>query len=144
MPVEALSADEVDALLREHGAGVLSFTDGEESYAVPEAFGYDGDSLYFQLVYDDDSRKMAFVETTEVATFTLYTEGDPAESVVARGPLERVPESETMVASNTIAENADIPTLNVVTDAELADLSFDYYRLRPTELTGRTFGLTTN
>lgn len=134
-----MAADEIDAFLRGAGAGTLSLADGGESYAIPESFGYDGEHLYFQLVRDEGSRKMQFLDGTETATFTVWTEA-PAESVVARGTLEPVPDADVVTASNAIAENATVPTLNVVPDSTVDQLGMDYYRLVPEELTGRKFG----
>lgn len=128
----------IDRLLYETGAGVLSLSDGGETYAIPESFGYDGAVLYFQFVWDDDSRKMAFADTTDVATVTVFSER-PARSVVVRGPLEAVPDDDEPIASTAIAENADIPTLDVVPDRAPAELDMGFYRLVPDERSGRRF-----
>lgn len=133
-----MSRAEIDSLLKDVGAGVLSLTDETESYAIPESFGYDGESLYFQFVYEEGSRKMEFVETTEVATFTVFTE-NPAESVLARGCLERVPDPDHGDATTAIAENADIPTLNVIPETAPGDLTAVLYQLIPDDLSGRKF-----
>ncbi|QHS16282.1 pyridoxamine 5'-phosphate oxidase family protein [Halopenitus persicus] len=139
MATVQLEADEIDEILRTAGSGVLSLCDGAETYAVPESFGYDGNALYFQLVHDDDSEKMAFIETTDAATFTVYDES-PAESVIVRGPIETVPEDDHAIAMNAIAENAAIPTLNVSPTAALETLSMDLYQIRPADVSGRAFG----
>ncbi|MFW5964994.1 MAG: pyridoxamine 5'-phosphate oxidase family protein, partial [Natronomonas sp.] len=127
-----------DALLRADGAGVLSLTDGAETYAIPESFGYDGTHLYFQFAHDDDSRKMAFLDTTDVATFTVFTT-EPAESVQARGPIEAVPESEHAAAAAAIADNATVPTMSVLPDTPVEDLSMTFHRLVVDSLSGRVF-----
>lgn len=139
MSVETLSRDEIDDTLRDAGAGVLSLTDGQDTYAVPESFGYDGERLYFQSVYGDDSRKMAFIETTDLATFTVFTER-PAKSVIVRGQLDPVPEDEMLRAQRAIAANATIPALNVSPDTRIDDLDFSIHRLDPEERSGRRFG----
>ncbi|MEF8855836.1 MAG: pyridoxamine 5'-phosphate oxidase family protein [Haloplanus sp.] len=141
MTAHELSRDEIDASLRDAGAGVLSLTDGGETYAVPESFGYDGDHIYFQSVYTDDSRKMAFIETTDLATLTVFTEC-PAESVIVRGRLGAVPDDEAIPARRAIAANATIPALNVSPDTPTEDLEFTLYRLAPEEISGRRFGPT--
>lgn len=128
----------IDELLRTEGAGVLSLTDGAETYAIPESFGYDGTHLYFQFAYEDDSRKMAFLDTTDVATFTVFTT-EPAESVQARGRIEAVPEAEHATAAAAIAENATVPTMNVIPDAPVEDLSMTFHRLVVDSLSGRVF-----
>ena len=139
MTADAMTATEVDETLRAAGAGVLSLTDGAETYAVPESFGYDGDDVYFQLVHGADSDKMAFVETTDVATLTAFTER-PARSVIVRGELGPVPDEDEPVAMRAIAANATIPTVDISLDADPDALSFDFYRLRPDDRSGRKFG----
>lgn len=68
-----VAQSKIDTLLREHGTGVLALANGREAYSIPESFGYDGETLHFQFVFDVDSKKMAFLETTETASFTIYT-----------------------------------------------------------------------
>lgn len=139
MTAEPMDDAEIEKHLREIGTGVLSLTDGSETYAVPESFGYDGEDLYFQLVLHEASRKQSFIETTDIASVTVYAE-QPARSIVVRGDLERLPDEEAHMATAALAENAVIPTLNVIPDAPVAELTFAYYRLTPREITGRKFG----
>ncbi len=133
-----LTKEECDTLLYESGVGVLALTDGTEAYSIPESFGYDGETLYFQFVYKPDSKKIAFLETTETATLTVYDE-QPAQSVLVQGPIEPVPEEDETKAATTIAENASIPTLNIYPEPTLDEVRMDYYRLPPTKITGRQF-----
>jgi nitroimidazol reductase NimA-like FMN-containing flavoprotein (pyridoxamine 5'-phosphate oxidase superfamily) len=122
------------------GAGVLSLTDGVETDAISESFGYDGDHVYFQLVHGSDSDKMDFVATTEIATLTAFTE-QPARSVIVRGELGPVPDEDDPVAMRAIAANATIPTVHISLDTDPDALSFDFYRLCPAERSGRKFGV---
>ncbi|MFC7082227.1 pyridoxamine 5'-phosphate oxidase family protein [Halorussus caseinilyticus] len=140
MDAALMCDDEVNSFLRDCNSGTLSLTDGRETYAFPESFGYDGDDLYFQFVHADASDKMSFVETTDVATFTTFTDDNPAFSVIARGRLVPVPDEETSRASSVFAENCDVPMLNVSVEKSVDELSFDFYRLRPDEISGRKFG----
>ncbi|WP_459881930.1 pyridoxamine 5'-phosphate oxidase family protein [Halorubrum gandharaense] len=135
-----LTDAEIDALLCEEGVGVLAFTDGKEAYSIPESFGYDSENerLYFQFVYTSDSKKMAFLETTETATFTVYSE-NPARSVLVSGTVEPITENEQPRATTAIAENASIPTLNVYPGADPDEITMAYYRLLPDNITGREF-----
>lgn len=135
---EELDQGSIDRLLRTHGTGVLSLTNGADAYAVPQSFGYDGDTLYFQLATDADSRKLAFIEATETASFAVYTT-DPSRSVVVDGPLESVSADERAAAATAVAENAEIPTLDVHPERPPSDLDFEFYRLRPTHRSGRAF-----
>lgn len=139
MVAEPLTDEEIDRFLEEAGTGVLSLADGSDTYAVPMSFGYDGKNLYFQFVYTDGSRKLSFFETTGTATFTTYSTDEPARSVVVRGTLQVVPDEEEIVASIAIIENAATPTLNVTTSETLEEVSFDYYQLAPSEISGRRF-----
>lgn len=140
MVVRDMSDGEVEALLRERGAGVLALTDSTETYAVPQSFGYDEGTIYFHFVSRPDSEKETFMQTTESATFTVFTESIPARSVVVRGSLERIPPTDHHDAMSAIAANATVPALDTVGDG-LEELSMDYYRLSPREMTGRVFGV---
>ncbi|ELY57526.1 pyridoxamine 5'-phosphate oxidase family protein [Natronolimnohabitans innermongolicus] len=138
MTAEEMDLEEMTAFLRDANTGVLSLTNGSETYAVPESFAYDDGTIYFQFANRDGSHKMSFVGTTDVATVTVFAE-NPARSVIARGPIERVPEHETLEATSALAENASIPTLNVVPDVSVDELSFELYRVDLEFVTGRRF-----
>lgn len=58
MPAEAMTRDAIGSLLREAVVGTLSLTDGGDTYAVPQSFGYDGETVYFQLVSHEESRSV--------------------------------------------------------------------------------------
>ena len=133
-----LTKEEVDDLLRESGSGVLALTDGKEAYSIPESFGYDGDRLYFQFASTADSKKIDFLETTETATLTVYTE-EPAKSVLVQGSIDPVSDDEEIYAATAIAENASIPSLNVYPETPLQEVMMDYYQLMPATITGRSF-----
>jgi nitroimidazol reductase NimA-like FMN-containing flavoprotein (pyridoxamine 5'-phosphate oxidase superfamily) len=138
MPAEELSRTEIDSILREATVGTLSMADGGDTYAVPQSFGYDGEAVYFQLVSEDESRKMAYLETTERVTLTVIAE-DPWRSVIAQGQLRKVHEEDQRIAANAIAENATIPTLNVSAETPIEELKIGFYRLEPETLSGRRF-----
>ncbi|WP_134672287.1 pyridoxamine 5'-phosphate oxidase family protein [Halorussus marinus] len=133
-----LTSAECDTVLRESGVGVLALTDGDEAYSIPESFGYDGETVYFQLVHTSESKKMEFLETTETATLTVYDE-QAVKSVLVQGPVEHVPEDKQPQAATTITQNASIPTLNVYPETTLEDTTMNYYQLAPTTITGREF-----
>lgn len=140
MDAASMSDDEIDSFLRERGSGTLSLTDKQETYAVPESFGYDGDYLYFQFVHSDDSHKMAFLETTDVATFTTFTDNRPGQSVIVRGPIEPVAKEDEVCASRAFSANSVVPMLNVSVDKSVDELSFEFYKLCPVDISGRKFG----
>ncbi|WP_227261196.1 pyridoxamine 5'-phosphate oxidase family protein [Salarchaeum japonicum] len=140
MGTAELDATAIDDVLTERGTGTLSLATDDDAYAVPQSFGYDGDALYFQLIYDEDSEKMARIEATDVASFTAYSEAPP-RSVLARGPIEAVSGDGESAATAAIAENAWLPTVNVIPERGFDELDSAYYRLRPRKLTGRSFGV---
>lgn len=140
MDAALMEESEIENVLRDEDTGVLSLSDGADTYAVPESFAFDGEDLYFQLVYTEDSQKMAFIETTELATFTVFVDDMDAHSVIVRGEMEAVPETEVVQASRAFSENAVVPMLNVSVDEPVDQLNFDFYRLRPVETSGRKFG----
>ncbi|WP_144900984.1 pyridoxamine 5'-phosphate oxidase family protein [Halobellus captivus] len=81
--------------------GVLALSKGNDSYAIPLAHYYDGEALYFRLGVTEESRKRAFLDATETATFVLYdTEptADPQEidswSIIIDGGLSEIPNAE--------------------------------------------------
>lgn len=89
-----MTDEEVDERLQEEAVGVLSLASGGDSYAIPVAYHYDGDSVYIRLGLHPDSRKAAMIETTETASFLLY-DAEPIEeswSVVITGSLRRIEE----------------------------------------------------
>ncbi|WP_225336221.1 pyridoxamine 5'-phosphate oxidase family protein [Halomicrobium urmianum] len=140
MDAALMEQSKVESLLRDENTGVLSLSDGTETYAVPQSFAFDGEDLYFQLVHSEDSRKMSFIETTDMATFTVFTDDMTAYSVIVQGEIEAVPETEIVRASRAFSENSVVPMLNVSIHKSVDELDFDFYRLRPVEITGRKFG----
>jgi len=132
-----MTAAEVDAFLTEQGYGTLSLASEGDSYGVPISFGYDGDSAYMHLIqFGEESRKLAYLAETETACLTV----DEVEgrfrwrSVVARGPLEEVPESEVDAVEDALDDNGWVPTLFPPTDP-MTDVR--YLRLEIGEATGR-------
>jgi nitroimidazol reductase NimA-like FMN-containing flavoprotein (pyridoxamine 5'-phosphate oxidase superfamily) len=140
MDAALMDESEIGTVLRDEDTGVLSLTDGDDTYAIPESFAFDGEDLYFQFVYSEDSQKMSFIETTELATFTVFTDDMNPHSVIVRGEIEAVPEGEVVQASRAFTENSVVPMLNVSVSEPVEQLNFGFYRLRPVETSGRKFG----
>jgi len=138
MGAKELGTDEIDGFLKDQGDGVLSLTDGGETYAVPEAFGYDGEDVYFQFVFTEDSQKRDFIETTEIATLTVYST-ESGGSVAVRGYLECLSDNGEMGAVAALTDNANIPAVNTDLSYDSDDLIVEFYRLRIEELSGRDF-----
>ena len=109
-----MSDEEIDEFLYEQGHGTLSLGNRREMYGVPISFGYDGEKLYMSLLeFGDDSEKMAFVETTDVASLTVYAVATRFDwkSVVVRGEITDVPEEEIEYMDETLDDNAWFPTI---------------------------------
>lgn len=109
-----MSDAEIEAFLEAQGHGVLALANDGASYAVPVSFGYDGERLYVHLIrFGDSGEKFAYVDGTERACLTAYDVDSRFEwrSVVVRGPLRAVPDSETDHMEAVIEENAWIPSL---------------------------------
>ncbi|WP_123537781.1 pyridoxamine 5'-phosphate oxidase family protein [Halosimplex salinum] len=140
-----MEPEERDRFLGTGGTGVLSLsTRGDEPPdAVPVSYGYDqtDDVFYFRISLGpgDDPEDLA----DRPVTFVAYgTEGEDDRwcSVVARGRLEDADEEK--IATETLAgmERVDIPLVDVF-EEPLRMVSFDFFRLQPDELTGRTESL---
>jgi nitroimidazol reductase NimA-like FMN-containing flavoprotein (pyridoxamine 5'-phosphate oxidase superfamily) len=86
-----MSEADVDAYLRDGRHGVLSLADGDEAYAVPLSYHYDGDRLLLRVSVSDSQREKArYIEATETATFVCYdATHDGSWSILIRGPLSR-------------------------------------------------------
>ena len=123
---------EVDRRLRETGHGVLALADGDDAYAVPLNYHYDGERLLVRLSEEPDSEKVARARTTEVATFVVYgVDGDDSWSVLVRGPLERCERG-----FDDAELNERFPPFRLF-DEPVEDVEMAVYELRPTSVTGR-------
>lgn len=91
-----MTDEEVVDRLREHETGVLSLARAGDAYAVPIAYRYAGAVLRFRLGDDGDSEKIAYADATDEACFLAYgyTAPDDSWSIIARGPIRRVPAEE--------------------------------------------------
>lgn len=105
----ALDDDEIDALLRETGIGVLSMASDGVAYPLPLSFGYDGERLYFAfLASREQGRKHRFAEATERAAFLVFDVGSKHDwrSAAVYGPLARLPPEEEGRAIGAHRDNA--------------------------------------
>ncbi|MFC7139662.1 pyridoxamine 5'-phosphate oxidase family protein [Halosimplex aquaticum] len=140
-----LGDDEVDEFLGSGGTGVLALsTLGDEPPdAVPVSYGYDQPDrvLYFRVSvgHEDDPVELADRPVTFVA-YGTEGEDDRWTSVVARGRLQDT--DEKGVGTDVLAEmeRIDIPLVDVF-EEPLRMVSFDFFRLDPTDLYGRTESL---
>ncbi|MBV0924347.1 pyridoxamine 5'-phosphate oxidase family protein [Halomicroarcula limicola] len=139
---EGMTEAEVERHLRETPHGVLSLADGGDAYAVPVFHHYEDGALYFRLGESPDSRKAAYIEATETATYVVYevaaTDDPDAQrgwSVLARGPVREVPAGDPAYDAVTINERfAPIR----IFDEALEEVELTLYELSIEELAGRT------
>ena len=109
-----MSLEEIDEFLYEQGHGTLSLANRGEVYGIPISFGYDGEKLFMSLLeFGDESEKMAFVETTDVASLTACAVATRFDwkSVVVRGEITEVPDGETEYMDEILDDNAWFPTI---------------------------------
>jgi len=122
--------------------GVLGLSKGNDSYAIPLAHYYDGERLYFRVGVTDDSRKRAFLEATETATYVLYDTEPTADareidswSVVVTGTLTELPVSEHD-RFDTAAINDRFSPIRVFGE-DIDDIGIRIVELDPESITGR-------
>ena len=128
-----MEESELEACLREGEHGVLALADGDDAYAVPLSYHYDGERLLLRVSsHGDGAEKERFLETTRTATFVRY-EGSTEESwsVHVRGPLRRWADD---VDERTLEEW--FPPFRLFDEA-VEDVEFVLYELRIESVIGR-------
>lgn len=105
---------EIEQFLYEQGHGILSLATGGDVYSVPISFGYDEEALYMSLLeFGNESRKLEYMETTDVACLTTYdvTTRFDWKSVVVRGEIHEVPDDDIEYMDEVLDDNAWFPTI---------------------------------
>ena len=128
-----MTESDVDARLRTGEHGVLGLADGDDAYAVPLSYHYDGDRFLLRVsAHGDDGEKGRFVETTDTATLVCYESStEESWSVHARGPIRKY------------ERDVDEATLNEwfqpfrLFDEAVEAVEFTLYELRPETVIGR-------
>jgi len=133
---ETMGDETRDRFLGRGGTGVLSLaTDDGPPHAVPVSYGYDRAEtvFYFRLAVGHGRTKEPLPD--RAVTFVTYDDEDGWRSVVAEGHLEGVEregiETETLEGLHRV----DIPLFDSF-DHPTREVSFEFYRLVPTTLTG--------
>jgi hypothetical protein len=124
---------ELDDHLRTAGHGVLALAAGDEAYAVPLNYHYDGSRLLLRVSgHDDRSEKRRFLDATATATLVCYAVS-PGESwsIHVRGPVEQYSAD---VDEETI--NEWFPPFHLF-DEDVAAVEFDLYELGMDAVVGR-------
>ena len=133
-----MADDDRNRFLGDGATGVLSLSAGEEPpHTVPVSYGYDAtdEVFYFRLATGPDSAKTEL--QNRPVTFVTYGEGEDGwQSVVASGRLEDIEEAGVTTEALEGLSRVDIPLIDIF-DSPTREVSFEFYRLRPDELTGR-------
>ena len=127
-----LEPGEIDETLTRNGVGTLALVDGDQPYAVPMSFGYDG-------------RKERCVDSNPNAGFTVYEHTSESagtwRSVVITGELYEVagPDKERALAS--LAANGRFAPDLGVWGVPFGEVNLRLFGIRPEDYTGRGFSM---
>jgi len=123
----------VDDYLRRGNHGVLALADGDDGYAVPLSYHYDGQRLLLRVsTHDDESEKQHYLATTDTATFVCFAAADDESwSIHVRGPVE---EWRDTVDETTL--NEWFPPFRLF-DESVEDVAFTLYELDMETVVGR-------
>ncbi|MES3161899.1 MAG: pyridoxamine 5'-phosphate oxidase family protein [Halorubrum sp.] len=144
----ALDDEAIEGFLETQSTGTLSLANGDDAYAIPVAFTYavETGDFYFRLGYGVESRKRAYIETTEQATFVVAAETTSGwKSVIAAGELEHRNTTDNLNEVVGAEYSSDEPRSDAKHERDIpfyhvfeapSELLFTLVRLRTTELTG--------
>ena len=128
-----MTESDVEDHLQAGEHGVLGLADGDDAYAIPLSYHYDGERFLLRVSeHGHDSEKGRFLETTDTATFVCY-EASTGESwsILVRGPIE---ESQTDVDETTL--NTWFQPFRLFDEA-IEDVEFALYELGMETVIGR-------
>lgn len=130
---------ERDAFLGNGGTGVVSFstTSDDPPHSIPVSYGYDAtaNTFYFRLAVGSDSEKGDVAG--RAASFVTYRSDEGLwRSVVAKGRLEST--TDERIATETLRglDRVRIPLVDIF-GRPPSQVTFEFFRLVPDELTGR-------
>lgn len=138
----AMDAEERNALLGNGGTGVIAFAASEfaseQPHAVPVSYGYDAQEgvFYFRLATAPDDTSATVADSH--VTFVVHGQDEEGRwrSVVAKGTLTKTTEQSVSTDSLDGLQRVHIPLVDIF-DRPTAEVSFEFYRLNPVEVTGR-------
>ncbi|WP_435359329.1 pyridoxamine 5'-phosphate oxidase family protein [Haloarchaeobius sp. DFWS5] len=136
-----LSDEARDEFLGRGGTGVLSFASDVDQppYTIPVSYGYDAEetTFYFRLAMGEDHGKTEFVDRDRPVSLVVSDRTDDGwRSVVASGTLNEVTEG---AVGNEILDRMariQLPLVDVF-DRDPREVTFRFFRLRPTEIGAR-------
>lgn len=127
-----MDEEDVEYYLQAGEHGVLGLADGDDAYAIPLSYHYDGKRFLLRVSHTPEGDKERFLETTDTATFACYEAStDESWSVLVRGSLH---EWETEPDDETINEWFQPFRLF---DEALDAVEFSIYELRMVSVIGR-------
>jgi hypothetical protein len=137
-----LSEEAVVEFLGTGGTGVASFARGSEAapHSIPVSYGFDAEAgdLFFRFAFGPDSEKRDVVGAGTPLSFVTYDRAEGRwHSVVATGRLESVEDVDVAEGVLESLRRAEIPMVDVF-ETEPRTLDFEFFRLDPETLTGRT------
>jgi hypothetical protein len=137
--IRELSETERDEHLGAGGTGVLSLSTpgADPPRTIPVSYGYDAAEtvFYFRLSVDQGTSDADFDDSS--VSFVTYGDGDDGWwSIVATGRLEDIERAEIATETLDGLERVHIPLVDMF-DAPPREVSFDFLRLVPDELTAR-------
>lgn len=135
---EGIPEDDIAELLGDRGHGTLALADGDDAYAVPLNYHYDGSRFVLRMSDEPGSAKVEYAETTDTATFVVYefdAETSSSWSVMVRGEIDRLEENEQAEYTDTRI-NELFPPFRLFDEA-VPEVEMAFYELEPLEVTGR-------
>lgn len=134
----AMTDEDRDEFLDNGGTGVLSLSAGDDPpHSVPVSYGYDvsTSTFYFRLAVGVNGSK-GELEDRPVAFVTYHEADEGWQSVVANGRLEDIEREGIETETLEGLEHVDMPLIEIF-DRPLREVTFEFYRLVPDEITGR-------
>ena len=134
---KGIDKEEIGQLLEERGHGVLALARDDDAYAVPLNYLYDGSRLLVRVSDEPESTKMAYAESTEMATFIVYEMDDMGNSwsVMIRGEIRPLSAEEQARFTDTEI-NEQFPPFRLFDEA-VPEVEMLIYELTPDEIIGR-------
>ena len=92
---EEMTRQEIDHFLYKQRIGLLSLTDGNDAYAVPMGYSYDGTHIYIAMMYK--GRKIEYLKRNKNICFVVYWTNENIavgnihwKSVICDGGMEQL------------------------------------------------------
>lgn len=130
---------ERDEFLGNGGTGVISFstTTDDPPHSIPVSYGYDAsaETFYFRLAVGQDSEK-GEVDGRATSFVTHRSDESQWRSVVARGHLESTTDEDIATETLQGLDRVRIPLVDIF-GRPPSQVTFEFFRLVPDELTGR-------